>query len=322
MILGSPRSGTSLASQIVTRWGAYPGKRDEYQPPDEKNVRGYFEWLPLVAFHVELFQSIPVSPLHCEFEAHLIERSMMDLWQGRVDALVRRMNASGRRWFWKYPQYVLALPFWTRVLPSVLYLVCVRSPTSVCASMSTMYVWPELERQLRTTRILLLLWQHHMNEILRVVEGRNPLFLQFERLLAEPAAEVDRLIAFLGPSPSWSQATVARANIGRCVEPTLSSTDPEVCAEGLSDQQVALWDVLQALSQDRTLAEGTRCFPLKEDERELVNAVLVLRRQSERVKESLSLQGSLRHVWQNGRRRLLTISPKMLLEALRRRRPC
>jgi hypothetical protein len=161
-----------------------------------------------------------------------------------------------------------------------------------------------------------------MNEILRVVEGRNPLFLQFERLLAEPAAEVDRLIAFLGPSPSWSQATVARANIGRCVEPTLSSTDPEVCAEGLSDQQVALWDVLQALSQDRTLAEGTRCFPLKEDERELVNAVLVLRRQSERVKESLSLQGSLRHVWQNGRRRLLTISPKMLLEALRRRRPC
>jgi hypothetical protein len=297
IVLGSPRSGTSLTGRLLSCWGAFGGEAHEHQPADEKNPRGYFEWMPLARFHIELFESVPVTPLHSEFEGHLIERSHEDRWRAAVARLVRRLESKSTCWFWKFPQYVLALPFWTRVLPDVRYIVCLREPRSICASMAPMYIPDDVARQVSSNKILMLLWQHHMSEVLRFMsEGAPPLFLSFEAMMASPQDECRRMVDFLGPAPADVARPSLLADLVRCVEPGLPSARADRNSVELTPRQTELWNVLQK-SRSSPPSTVARDVALEPGERELVNAIFLVNHYHYRLQRSRSWRGFLEHKW-------------------------
>jgi hypothetical protein len=287
IVLGSPRSGTSLTARLLTQWGAYGGELHEHQPADARNARGYFEWLPLVNFHMELFQSIPVTPLHPAFESYLLERSAEARWQTAVTELVERIGRNSPCWFWKYPQYAWTLPFWTRVMPDVRYIVCLREPKAICASMAPMYIPRDIAPQVQETTILLLLWQHHLTEILRCAAASDAMmFLSYEELLAAPGLECGRLARFLGNPPAPRSYESLTADLVKCVEPDLQTASASATAS-LSGRQERLWQDLQLKRQDSSVLLDPTEYALQSIERELLNVVFLLNDYHYRLRESM-----------------------------------
>jgi hypothetical protein len=47
IVIGPERSGTSVVADMICRWGAYPGEPGKQREADERNPRGYFEYLPI-----------------------------------------------------------------------------------------------------------------------------------------------------------------------------------------------------------------------------------------------------------------------------------
>lgn len=288
IILGSPRSGTSLTARMLSEWGAYGGEADEQQQPDARNPRGYFEWLPLIKFHVNLFDSVPVTPLHAAFESFLIERSADPRWRMEAAALMQRMSNRSPCWFWKYPQYVWALPFWTRVMPGTRYVVCLREPRSTCDSMASMYIPAEVASRIQSKPILLLLWQHHMVEILRwMAGGQAAFYVSYEEFLARPTSECARLVSFLGTSPSSRSCEAVTVDLVRCIEPNLQTAQVDY-TEPLSPTQERLWRYLQTKREDPSSAGDSAEYALGPLERELLNAVLLLNDYHYRLQNCMS----------------------------------
>src|SRR5229473_7052747 len=56
VVLGPLRSGTSLAAELVHRWGAYAGLKEELWQSDPNDQRGYgyMEYIPLQNLNDEL----------------------------------------------------------------------------------------------------------------------------------------------------------------------------------------------------------------------------------------------------------------------------
>jgi hypothetical protein len=276
VVLGSPRSGTSLTARLLVAWGAYGGEPDEQQVPDAINPRGYHEWMPLAHFHNALFDSIPVTPAHAEFESWLVARAADPRWRAEVDGLVARIAHGSRCWFWKYPQYAWALPFWTRVLPDVRYIVCLRDPRAICESMAGMYVPPEIAGQIALPTVLLLLWQHHMTAILRAIAGADEvLFLSFEALLLDAVTECGRLARFLGTPPAPRPLESIVVEMVSAIELNLWRSRGDA-AVALTERQQRLWQTLEQARVDGLRDRDLDACALEPLEREVVNLLLLL----------------------------------------------
>ena len=99
-------------SRILSEWGAHAGDERLFGTADARNPDGYWEYLPLVQFHLDLHQSTGVTPWHDEFDALLRQRAADSGWRTRALDLVTHMDQRATVWFWKYPLYGLSFPFW------------------------------------------------------------------------------------------------------------------------------------------------------------------------------------------------------------------
>src|SRR5215212_1127413 len=109
IVSGIYRSGTSLVTELVHRWGAYAGReadifQDEY---------GYMEHLALQKLNDELLNNnsrvpTPVSQLLEKAQDPMFrERALQILDTMDKEALENQANA----WVWKDPRLPLVLPF-------------------------------------------------------------------------------------------------------------------------------------------------------------------------------------------------------------------
>ena len=53
IVLGAERSGTSVVSEMVHRWGAYAGPSEKLHKADAHAPRGYWEFLPLEFLNIQ-----------------------------------------------------------------------------------------------------------------------------------------------------------------------------------------------------------------------------------------------------------------------------
>ena len=61
IVLGMPRSGTSLVADPVYRWGAYAEPKQALLKADEWNPQGYWEYIPLKRLNDELLAAVRAS---------------------------------------------------------------------------------------------------------------------------------------------------------------------------------------------------------------------------------------------------------------------
>ena len=197
-VLGVDRSGTSLVSELLFRWGAHPGDPDRLPQGDAGNPQGYWEYQPIQDFVAELVNSVGCSLWDPAFK-EAVRRQASDLaLRARALELAAEMESPGLPWFWKEPEFVLTLPFWVELFPDAVYLITLRNPHDSALSYKKFYLPAMLEDKVRLTAYFFLRWQHFMVSIFEELKHYRPkLLVQYEELVSHPHEQCDRICRFL-----------------------------------------------------------------------------------------------------------------------------
>lgn len=200
IVLGVARSGTSVITDVIRRWGAYAGPESDLTAADQWNPRGYWEYEPLKAFNNELLASVGANRnVPPQTSDRLREQASNPEYRGRAVEMIGRMarQSEDRPWVWKDPRLPVLLPFWTQIWSDVTYIATVRNPIDMALSQGRM-AGVNLPVDSFPFSASLLVWQRYMLDLLEYTElSKRKLFVEYEQLLREPQATCERLALFL-----------------------------------------------------------------------------------------------------------------------------
>jgi len=188
-VLGMHRSGTSAIARVLNLMGAYVGETPDLMPPHARdNPAGYWERRELVIAHDNFLQATGHAwDRVAGFDASAHDGSAVDQLAARVNDVAARMSSHGGPWLIKDPRLCLLLPHWLGVAADAACVVVVRDPREIAASMR------ESHRGVYTSHFLLALWEKYLRSALHTLRGKRVLFVSYQKLLAEPEAQSERL---------------------------------------------------------------------------------------------------------------------------------
>lgn len=190
IVLGMHRSGTSVATQMLTRLGLTgPAPSDEI-PADDDNPRGYFESRTLTLLGDEVLLALGATwdapPTVEEVSESL---PILDRLMPRAQRAIEKL-ARAEPWVWKDPRTCVLLPFWSRLLgggePAVMVY---RSARDVATSL--------LKRNGLPLAYGLALWERYTLSALQVARGRAIHIATYESLLADPQSWLAEIREFV-----------------------------------------------------------------------------------------------------------------------------
>jgi hypothetical protein len=250
IVLGAERSGTSVVTDMICRWGAYPGEPEHVRTGDSHNPRGYWEYLPIWAFLAELGEfSAGVSWWDADFQQRVRDKLQIEAYRERALAMVAAMGKEGRPWVWKDPALSFFLPFWKEIWGRVAYVITVRHPTDTARSWQGFVTPPDSKVPAGTIAANLLRWQYMMLLILQETEtAEQRIFVAYEDILREPQKQAERLCSFLDSacrSELTDSETIER--MVQAVDPDLWHHQSREPTAGITtDAQRALYRLLTA----------------------------------------------------------------------------
>jgi chromosome segregation ATPase len=186
IVVGMHRSGTSLATSLLQGAGLHIGRR--LIPPDQGNIKGYFENLDFHGFHQEVLKSQGVSEDGWTLQEHI---EVDDRFIDRAKQVVER-SAVSRTWGWKDPRTTLFLDFWAQQLPQGKFLLIYRSPWEVVDSLYRRGTDQVLREQ---PELAVKMWLHYNRKMLNFYnQATDRCFLvNIDTLLSDFTACVEAL---------------------------------------------------------------------------------------------------------------------------------
>jgi hypothetical protein len=199
-VAGMPRSGTSLVTQMLHRCGVDLGPPEQLMPASINNTDGFWENLRFVRLNERLLKAsggtwfVPPATLRPTPKITAEAKAILAHFEGREP------------WAWKDPRNAVTLPFWKTLLPSMKVLVCVRHPAETAASLlastlipRTFHWWlPRERRRGRIYEAALELWRVSNTSILANTTPADRMVTHYDAMLANPRAEMERVLAFAG----------------------------------------------------------------------------------------------------------------------------
>ena len=252
IVLGLLRSGTSLAAELVHRWGAYAGQERDLVTTDMNDPRGYYymEHLALQKFNDELLNDNDRVPPPADL---LAERSMDPAYLERASELIQMMDEQADKdqaiaWVWKDARLPLLLPFWANIWGDVTYLVTVRHPAESALSLAKT---EEFSSENLPFSAGFAYWQYCMLNVLVFTQNsRRKIFIAYDQLLRHPRQECTRLCSFLdvqsGRSPAGADQRI-EAMVPQIAEDQQHYRHPKSLAEmkQTTREQRALYNFLR-----------------------------------------------------------------------------
>ncbi len=121
IIVGAPRSGTSLTAAIFARKGYFIGKieRASIREGDDNNPFGYFEADDLISNNVEVLRRAGFTFHNTWKHAMISERSiarLADLLPSREHRDYVTSYQVRAPWVWKDPRLCFTLPYWWKLM--------------------------------------------------------------------------------------------------------------------------------------------------------------------------------------------------------------
>lgn len=185
------RSGTSLVTSILQRMGLYLGPDDSFLPAAPDNERGFYEQQSIFEINEALLEhyggawhEIPDLP------SDFTDDATLGPLRDRARVTLNELYAGHRAWVMKDPRFSVTLPFWRPLLPrSTCYVVCVRHPDEVAASLAKrnsfdfgkslalwlLYTRAALRNTASTSRFILVYgtgetdWRHQIDQLAEFV---------------------------------------------------------------------------------------------------------------------------------------------------------
>lgn len=193
VVLGMHRSGTSVGMNVLSALGVALGK--DMIPAGRSNLAGFWEHAKIVAVQERLLAKLDRvwHGNHGTFsmpEGWLESDAARDAELALCDILRHEIAAHpGQVWGFKDPRTMRLWPLWKRVWDRLniepIPVVMVRHPDAVVRSLAK-------HNGLSPSRGRLVWLQHNIEAMRHVGEGIR-LFVDFDRLVNEPKAEVERI---------------------------------------------------------------------------------------------------------------------------------
>lgn len=207
-VLGMHKSGTSAAASLLHRLGVYLGPQEEVLGSSPASPAGLWEHTTFLRINGELLRLLGGSwdqppPRAPGWEAG----EELDGLKATAASFIEQQFGNQHLWGWKDPQTSVTLPFWQSLVGDMRYVLCIRNPVEVGASL-------EQTDQIALFRGMELWLEYNMAALLATVG--QPLFIfPYDDYFDEPLPWIRRLAHFIGqPVPragSQRSAAVARA---------------------------------------------------------------------------------------------------------------
>jgi hypothetical protein len=253
IVLGVERSGTSLVTEMVHRWGAYAGEPGTLYGGDERNPQGFWEYRPLWEFMGELCRAAGLSWWDAAYKRPAEDNGFLHEQETKAREIVAGMHHQGRPWVWKYPDLTFFMPFWKKAWGDARYVVTVRNPHDSALSWQKFVTWQGQRPSLNLVAGDLLRWHLRMQSILEQTEGAERLFIGYERLVQSPYAEAKRLRDFLNRKGARPGCDGTVESMAQAVNPKLWRNRSEASFDDVEEAtraQKALYRFLQTRAQD------------------------------------------------------------------------
>ena len=192
-----------MAARLLNLLGVYLGPEEQLMGSHPDNPKGYWEYRPIVELTDEILARLggtwhepPPSPPGWEAAPGLA-----DLRRRARDLIGD--DFADRDWGWKDPRTCLTLPFWKALLPPIHYVICLRSPAEVAASVERRDGF-SADKSAR-------LWQTYTAAAIEQTAGFPRHILFYEDLIRSHGEEVARLADFLGRRDALEQPSIPSA---------------------------------------------------------------------------------------------------------------
>lgn len=203
-ITGIHRAGTSVTSRILNLLGMYLGPEEGLLPDYPDNPTGFWELEAATRINDRLLEAFGGTwqrppELPAGWEASPSVAPM----RREARALLHETFAGRSLWGWKDPRTALTLSFWQRFAPAARYVICIRNPLDVAASLA--------RRNQLPARRSYELWFRHITEAIAATRGRSRMFVCFEDYFDAADRQVERLAGFTGCEVRLSESTFKKA---------------------------------------------------------------------------------------------------------------
>lgn len=218
-VLGMLRTGSSLVAGVLDLLGVNFGPRTSLLAANRANPTGFFEHRGIIALNDELLARYGGTWYEPPELAPGWEQApaLADI-RTRARALVESDLAGTPPWGWKDPRTCLTLAFWQALVQPLAYVLCIRRPESSAESLAAM-PWA-CERLDRPYAAGLALWSHYTAQAFELTAAEPRTVVFYDRLVAHPLDEAQRVASQLGLHDVLSQPGVEHA-IASFVEPSL-----------------------------------------------------------------------------------------------------
>jgi len=251
-VIGMHRSGTSVLAHAINLMGAFVGDDRELVPPDPSiNPTGYWERADIVAEHDRFLRSNGFAwATVANFAIEHVDEERRRAHAGALRGIVDGMLHAGSTLVIKDPRLCLLLPVWNEFVEAPAYVVAVRDPRKVAASL--MAAFPNSF----TTDFLLALWQKYMQSALSALAGKRVLFVSYARMLRDGEAEYRRLRAGLSELGVPGLSAFNEDGLHGLLDGRLDRSKPSPHAR-LDEDQQRLFDWLLRRCESRGLVDVT-----------------------------------------------------------------
>lgn len=216
-VTGMGRCGTSLTTALIGLLGVDLGPTERMLPTDpDDNARGYWEQQEIYEINEEILRAFGGAWERPPDLPPGWERSpvLAPVRERARDSLTDLFGTREQRWAWKDPRASVTLPFWRNLIGEMDYVLCVRNPADVAASLA--------KRDIKDLDFddSVALWLHYVRAALENTQGRRRLILCYEDYFTNTDRQIQRLAEFVrGPGTELSDETHDR--VESFIEPGL-----------------------------------------------------------------------------------------------------
>jgi hypothetical protein len=210
-ILGMHRSGTSLVARVLNVLGLSLGPEEHLMRPNSANPAGYWESRPVKRLNDDILSRLggtwfdpPEFPRGWERGPELAELRQ------RARELIEADFSGSELWGFKDPRSSLTLPFWQGILAPMRYVICLRNPLDVAASLEGK------EEETLPPEQGIRLWLTYVRGALAHTAGHPRELIFYEDLMRDPEVVVRGLARFIGRRRSATEPEV-RGAVGAVV---------------------------------------------------------------------------------------------------------
>lgn len=259
VVVGSPRSGTSVAARALIALGVDFG--ENFNDPGPENPTGFWEDLFIDMLNDRLLAAAGshLSSVRSP-DLGLVPEPLYNELLDEATEYARGRLARSELWGFKDPRATRVLPFWQTVFERVgaadAYVILLRHPAAVGRSTGAGPGDPEaVVHELR--------WVDYMLAAVRATAGRPRVVTRYDRLLESPAAELDRIAGALELEAGGAEAAAASLT-GGFLDASLRHSNDAVEADPDHRATRELYTALVKVAHDETSLEDAAVASLVE----------------------------------------------------------